>query len=388
MVIAGRLALAFRTIPSRVGAPAADTGGMVSTRSAIIRRLGPTLALGLGLAIGVGPGLSLAATPSQTRKARKLSRKGAKAYKAKKYEAALKHFKAANRIVPHPNLDVNIGRTYEAMGQPDQAMVHCKIALNAAGVPARTQAAAQTCVDRVTAQLARPTLEIKTEPPGATVHIDGRPVGKTPWRGSTEPGRRQIDLERQGHKTVSHTVNAARGQHYPLAFTLEREAVGGLLTVRSLPTLADVTLNGEPIGQTPIEQRQLVARRYVLQIRKPGYQTRTLPIAVQDGRELSHMVTLVANAPIDNGRPSWPAWTLLGTGVAVVGAGAFFGVQALGDREDADALARTSSDPNDADRYNGLLSSMKDNRSASDALMVTGSAALVGALVYWLWPDD
>ena len=64
------------------------------------------------------PGWS--ATPEEVAKARRLAREGAVSFRDKRFDDALAAFREANRLVPHPNLDVNIGRTYEALGQPDQ----------------------------------------------------------------------------------------------------------------------------------------------------------------------------------------------------------------------------------------------------------------------------
>ena len=343
----------------------------------------------LAVALWTPPMAALAASPRDVAEARELSQAGAQAFRGEDYETAIAKFRAANRLVPHPNLDVNIGRSYEKLGQPDQALVHCKIALNAPGVPAGTRKAARECVDRVTVALARPLLEIRTEPPGAAVRVDGRLVGETPWRGGVDPGRRQLDLELSGYAPLSRSVNAERGKTYSVEETLEAAQLGGLLTVSSLPTGAAVTLDGELLGTTPIQGFQLDPRAYVLEVALAGHAPQISTITVEDGKHLERTVTLV---PVGEGQasavPRWPGWAVAGLGVAAVGVGGYFGVSALDDRQAADELARTSNAPEDRRSYDRLISDMEGNRTTADVLMVTGTTALIGGLVWAFWPQD
>ena len=79
---------------------------------------------------------------SDVTKAQALNREGTAAYRAKDYALALEKFKAANALVPNPTFDVNIGRCHEKLGQFAQALVHCKIALNATSAIGATRATA------------------------------------------------------------------------------------------------------------------------------------------------------------------------------------------------------------------------------------------------------
>ncbi len=328
----------------------------------------------------------LAASPGQIKKARQLSRAAAKAYKAKRYEQALEKFKAANRLAPHPNLDVNIGRSYEALKQPDQAMIHCKIVLNAADVPERTRKAAQKCVERVIALLARPILEIKSRPSGASLRVDGRLLGRSPWRGSVEPGRRRIDLELEGYAPETSTVNAEWGGEYPLSFRLSPAQVGGLLSLESQPSGAQVIIDGELLGQTPLRDLQLSAQSHTLSVRLKDHHPHDSIIRIKDGDSLSRAIMLLSVR--GSGRPQWPGWSMTGLGAAALGLGGYFGVQALEDRDEADSLARTSGQEQDRRRYESLVEGMNSNRQSADLLFTLGGAACVAGLSWLLWPED
>jgi hypothetical protein len=333
---------------------------------------------------------SVAHAGDEVERARALAHEAADLFRAGKYAEALAKFEEANHLVPHPNLDVNIGRCHEALGHLDEAFVHCKIALNAPNVPDDTRQAARACVDRVQAKLTRPIIEVRSRPPGATVRVDGQVVGKTPWHGEVEPGRRQIDLELQDYAPASRVVNAAHGEDAAVEVVLLPASVGGLLSVYSDPPGAQVTLDSEPVGVTPVESFQVDARNYVLEIRKPGYAPQVSSIDVADGQHLERRATLVPVGPgpgAKHARPQWPAWTFVGAGVVSAGLAGYFGMQALDARDDADKLARTSGDPADRSRYDDLVHRMDQRRTLSDVLWGGSGVLVVGGLTWLLWPD-
>ncbi len=331
-----------------------------------------------------------AASPADVARARELSKEGADAFRAKDFETALARFREANRLVPHPNLDVNIGRCYEAMGQPDQGLVHCKIALNAPGVPEPTRQAAQQCVDRVTAALARPVLEITSAPPGALVLIDGRKVGKTPWRGTIAPGRRQIDLEHEGYEPLSQTLDAQPGKRYPLLLKLEKVAIGATLTLRSVPEGASVLLDGEVVGRTPLSGFAVEARSYVLELVDDGFERHVSRITIAEGQGLERSITLIPLSekvePTEMVR--WPGWALVGLSVAAAGTGGAFGYWSLENNRKADDLARTSTSATDRASYEELDERWRSQATTADVLYLSAGVALAGGLTWLLWPES
>jgi hypothetical protein len=333
---------------------------------------------------------ALAASDAEVARARQLSSEGADLFRDGKYAQALEKFERANRIVPHPNLDVNIGRCHEALGRFDEALLHCKIALNAATTPAPTRLAARSCVDRVEAKLKRPELEVRSRPPGAKVIVDGQEVGRTPWRGEVEPGRRQVDLEMADLAPATRTVNAMRGQEHLIEVVLTPANVGGLLSVYSDPPGAEVSLDGETVGSTPLESFQVDARTYVLEVRKPGFAPQVSTVSVEDGQHLERRLPLVLVGPAPGAasdRPMWPGWTMVGAGVVAAGVGGWFGAKAVDSRDAADKIARTSGDPADRPRYDDLVREMDTRRTLSDVLWGSGGVLVVGGVTWLLWPD-
>lgn len=329
------------------------------------------------------------ATPEEIRRARSLASEGVSAFRAKQFELALEKLHEANRLVPHPNLDVNIGRIYLALKQSDKALVNCKIALNAAGVPTATRAAAQACVEQATAMGTRPAVRVGSEPPGARLRIDGREVGVTPWQGSVEPGRRQIDLDLPGHQPVSKTLMAARGQKHAVNLQLQPLPTLGRLSIVSAPAGAFVRVDGQPAGTTPIEAFELPKGEHVVQTELSGYSvdTRHVNIVVGESIELSFLLVPVSGfGSTPGGRPQWPTWALAGVGVVAMAVGGWAGMQAVGARDDADALVRGGAGPEDRGRYDDLVGDMNSRQTLADAMFVSSGVALAGAAAWWFWP--
>jgi hypothetical protein len=54
-------------------------------------------------------------------------------------------------------------------------------------------------------------LTVATEPPGATVRVDGMPLGETPFMHTVEAGRHAIEVERAGGPPASSSVDCAAG---------------------------------------------------------------------------------------------------------------------------------------------------------------------------------
>jgi len=128
---------------------------------------------------------------------------------------------------------------------------------------------------RVHAQLSVPSGEINiiTIPPGAEVHIDGRPYGLSPVRATVSVGE---------HK---YTVRLGTMPPYESSFTMRSGAIitrrvelgsgsevaTGIVEVRTIPPGATVFADGKPVGgQTPTSFR-LSAGSHTLTISLTGY---------------------------------------------------------------------------------------------------------------------
>lgn len=347
-------------------------------------------ALLLAFAVALAPIAATAQTADEREQARALSKAGAALFKAGDYAGAVEKFEAANALVPHPVLDINIGRCYEKLDDPTQALAYCKAALNSPGSPDKVREAARECVDRAQSVIGtRPVLVVSSRPKGAKVIVDGLEMGRTPWNGEVDAGRRQVDLELEGHRMSTTVVFAEFGKQYPVDEVLIPDTAGALITVTSVPSGATISLDGEVIGQTPVESYPLSVKGYSLEVTKPGFVSQVMQIELGDGQHLTRGLTLV---PIEDPnavlRARWPGWSMIGASAVAAGAAGLWGYWALEARQRADELALTSGRPEDRPAYESYVNQMEKHRLLSDILWSTSAALLAGGITWLAWPDE
>ncbi len=150
-------------------------------------------------------------------------------------------------------------------------------ALTRGGGASRTRdpGLAEAGSDAAAAPVAQPAvLELDSVPPGAHVWVDGVPLpDPTPTRARVDPGQpHKIELEAEGYARFTlDAVEVEAGKTVPIKPTLA--AIRASLSVHSTPDGAEVELDGQSLGQTPVERSDLVpGQGRDLVIKKRGYQ--------------------------------------------------------------------------------------------------------------------
>lgn len=133
------------------------------------------------------------------------------------------------------------------------------------------------------------TIEVSTQPAGATVLFDGETVGAT--TPCTLPPRKQgvypLVLSLAGHQPLKAQLEVpARGSR-SVSYTLQPEegrslAPRVLLTVRSEPTGAQVFLDGVPRGHAPLSAEVEPRRPLPVRLELPGYQPFETDVSIGD----------------------------------------------------------------------------------------------------------
>ena len=95
---------------------------------------------------------------------------------------------------------------------------------NAEAAPELAARAREDALERDERRRVPATLEVRSEPEGATVRLDGRPVGVTPLVVRVPAGAHGLVIERRGFASQARDVRPEGGQSLDLRFALEAVA--------------------------------------------------------------------------------------------------------------------------------------------------------------------
>ena len=131
---------------------------------------------------------------------------------------------------------------------------------------------------------------IDSLPQGANILVDGEALGTTPATLEIMGGERQLILQLPGYADAEQPLTVAPGQDLQLE-TIALKPASGLLELSSVPSGANVTMDGEFHGQTPITLELSPDKSHRLSVFKPGYKRYTgsvqLPAAGQDKKTVT-----------------------------------------------------------------------------------------------------
>jgi tetratricopeptide (TPR) repeat protein len=198
----------------------------------------PILAIALAMASTLPTLVHAAeATPEAKELARKRYQQGAQAFSAGHFKDAIDLFLDADTLAPNPAFSYNIGLAYEELGDAPSALRWYRDYLRAlpeapdrADIEPRIAAAEQRLRERGVQQVT-----VLSTPDGATVVVDGRRVGISPWTGELPPGRHQVALELRGFADVAQAFELPEDHAVDVTMTMHADATGGAPTAPVAP---------------------------------------------------------------------------------------------------------------------------------------------------------
>ena len=169
-----------------------------------------------------------ASAPSTTEGPRELAKaryeQGVEAYRGDRYADAVRLFLEADAISPSAALSYNIARAYEKLSDDAQTLRWYRNYLrlspranNALEVQGYVRALSQALAKKGIQQLT-----VLSTPPGATVAIDGSPLGVTPLTVELRPGAHAALLSMRGYSEAPSNFNLPADVPLDLAVTLSR----------------------------------------------------------------------------------------------------------------------------------------------------------------------
>lgn len=153
-------------------------------------------------------------------------------------------------------------------------------------------------------------VRVATEPPGATVLVDGEPAGTTPAEIEVDAGEHELELRLAGYNAWRNqiTVTANQPQELP---TVTLTQADGRVELVSEPAEAAVSVDGEFQGRTPLTLRLRPGRTHRITLTKPGYEpvTRELSVEADSGRRVAvELVALYGEVEVASEPPQAEVW--------------------------------------------------------------------------------
>ena len=138
------------------------------------------------------------------------------------------------------------------------------------------------------------TLIINSVPANAEVVMDGKPIGRTPYRDQVEEGRHEIELRRNGYVTLKKSVHVKSKAVVRMA-KMVLEVKPGSIQVNSKPSGAGIFINGKNYGDTPFKISNLKPGSYLIRLEKSGHDPAIRKVNLPAGENLDLMFNLDSN---------------------------------------------------------------------------------------------
>ncbi|HEU5074968.1 MAG TPA: PEGA domain-containing protein [Polyangiaceae bacterium] len=148
---------------------------------------------------------------------------GVQAYQEGRHKDAIDLFLEADALAPSSALSFNIARAYEKIKDSSNALRWYRDYLRREP-QADDRAAVSALIDdyeKVLEAKGLQQLTVLSEPETATVRVDGRPVGVTPWTGDVPPGTHTVSLSLRGYADVERQIALAADSAQDVAFRLQ-----------------------------------------------------------------------------------------------------------------------------------------------------------------------
>jgi formylglycine-generating enzyme required for sulfatase activity len=113
-------------------------------------------------------------------------------------------------------------------------------------------------------------ITLASQPAGATITVDEEVLGETPATVEVLQGERTLRLRAPGFAEYRSTLEVVAGEPQDLG-TLTLTPAAGVLELASRPSGANVTVDGEFRGQTPLTLELTPDRAHEIALSRPGY---------------------------------------------------------------------------------------------------------------------
>ncbi len=181
------------------------------------------------------------------------------------------------------------------------------------------------------------TIEVTSEAPKSVVYMDGKEMGKAPWKGEVKTGTHLFEVKAPGYTAASREVVVEEDDERTIGMTPVLEGESARLVLDANVDGAEVFVEGIKMGAIPIKPLDLPPGPAHVIVKAEGYIAFEGDIQLTTGEPVSAQVKLVSEKT--GVHPGW-FWTMASMAVAAgIGAGVT-GIFALQKQDEYDKFLK------------------------------------------------
>lgn len=131
---------------------------------------------------------------------------------------------------------------------------------------------------------------------GAEIWIDNQLKGLSNITEELRPGYYDVEVRKDNHRPVSRQLHVVSG--LPLTITMDPIPIYGSLDVVSTPRGANVAIDGQSYGKTPITISDLFPGEHTVELSLSGFATQTRVVSISENQLTEVSATLPDGVPI------------------------------------------------------------------------------------------
>ena len=130
-------------------------------------------------------------------------------------------------------------------------------------------------------------------PDGADVFFNGEKIGETPmYKKRVRRGYYEVKISRQGYVDLTTNIEVVSGQTAGISYDLQLVR-NGFVTFKGFPVGAEVFLDGERIGETPIVDKEIQGGSYTVTVKRKGFEVYRAPLDVLRAQKIEFSYRLI-----------------------------------------------------------------------------------------------
>ncbi|MEE1322564.1 MAG: TonB family protein, partial [Bacteroidales bacterium] len=126
-------------------------------------------------------------------------------------------------------------------------------------------------------------VEITCQDKDAEIYIDGTRRGEGEFKGQLKEGMHRLEVKKANHLTFSKSFTITKSQNFT-EHIAKLEAIYGKLNLNSTPDDANIYIDGEHMGKTPMIITQILIGNHNIKLQKQGYKNFESEITIEENK--------------------------------------------------------------------------------------------------------